>query len=322
MDSADSQVARPECEELALRWSTVPADGGGGAPPALDDLLRDCAGATGRVVELVTLDAQNRWERGLPAGIDHYAGVLADLLSNKRICRAVLMQELMWREDRRAGDVAESLKRRHPALAGEIDTVVGLYRLVGDEVEEKADQGRPPARLEKYELVALLGRGAFGEVWQAWDTELERYVALKLIRMSEGVRRQRSARAMLAEAQAAAGIDHENVVRVHAAGRFDEHGLIYIDSQLVGDAAPGLSKEVVVGGALDRCSAMTANQAGTSANPPAMNFDPRPRTQRVASQTVAKVHHKRPRPSTARATDGSSNANCQTNPASATTPSA
>src|SRR5687768_14087761 len=34
----------------------------------------------------------------------------------------------------------------------------------------------------KFRVIKLVGRGAFGEVYQAYDTELHRYVALKLPR--------------------------------------------------------------------------------------------------------------------------------------------
>ncbi len=38
-----------------------------------------------------------------------------------------------------------------------------------------------PQRLGKYELREHLGRGGMAEVWKAFDTELERYVAIKLL---------------------------------------------------------------------------------------------------------------------------------------------
>src|SRR2546430_1104179 len=38
-----------------------------------------------------------------------------------------------------------------------------------------------PQRLGKYELHQRLGRGGMAEVWKAFDTQLQRYVALKIL---------------------------------------------------------------------------------------------------------------------------------------------
>ncbi len=38
-----------------------------------------------------------------------------------------------------------------------------------------------PKRLGKYELVERLGHGGMAEVWKALDTQLQRYVAIKVL---------------------------------------------------------------------------------------------------------------------------------------------
>jgi serine/threonine protein kinase len=38
----------------------------------------------------------------------------------------------------------------------------------------------PPSRIEEYELLARIGGGTGGEVWEAHDTALDRTVAIKL----------------------------------------------------------------------------------------------------------------------------------------------
>jgi predicted Ser/Thr protein kinase len=70
-----------------------------------------------------------------------------------------------------------------------------------------------PRNLGRYVLLDRLGAGAMGTVHSAWDRELERRVALKLLhRGHEPARFQR-------EAQALAKLKHPNVVTVYDVGR-------------------------------------------------------------------------------------------------------
>ena len=81
-----------------------------------------------------------------------------------------------------------------------------------------------------YRLEAPLGEGGGGEVWRAYDTRLERTVALKTMR-SGLLTRPEAAERFRREARLAARLDHPNIVRVHSAGEID--GRLYIDMQLV-----------------------------------------------------------------------------------------
>ena len=78
----------------------------------------------------------------------------------------------------------------------------------------------------KYRIVELLGAGSSGVVYRAIDTKLGRDVAMKFLRPSLGVAaRQR----FLTEAQAAAVINHPNVVQIYDVGMEDK--LAYIAMQ-------------------------------------------------------------------------------------------
>jgi tetratricopeptide (TPR) repeat protein len=69
---------------------------------------------------------------------------------------------------------------------------------------------------ERYRLDAELGRGGMGVVYRAHDTLLDRDVAVKVL-SSTGLGTEGRAR-LLREAQAAAGLNHPNIVSVHDAG--------------------------------------------------------------------------------------------------------
>jgi Leucine-rich repeat (LRR) protein len=75
-------------------------------------------------------------------------------------------------------------------------------------------------RLGLYRVLRLLGEGGMGLVFQAEDGRLKRMVALKVIR-PEAAGRPGSRERFLREAQAAAALEHENIVTIH---QVDEAG--------------------------------------------------------------------------------------------------
>ncbi|MGH7521219.1 MAG: serine/threonine-protein kinase, partial [Gemmatimonadales bacterium] len=85
-------------------------------------------------------------------------------------------------------------------------------------------------RLGKYELHQLLGEGAMGIVWKAYDTVLRRYVALKLLSASFRKTKDMHDR-FLREARAAGAIQHANIVTVYDLG--ESEGQLYIAMELV-----------------------------------------------------------------------------------------
>ena len=93
-----------------------------------------------------------------------------------------------------------------------------------------SDAGQRYRRLGKYELHQLLGEGAMGIVWKAYDTVLRRYVALKLLSSSFRKTKDMHER-FLREARAAGAIQHANIVTVYDLG--EAEGQLYIAMELV-----------------------------------------------------------------------------------------
>jgi serine/threonine-protein kinase len=93
-----------------------------------------------------------------------------------------------------------------------------------------SDASQRYRRLGKYELHQLLGEGAMGIVWKAYDTVLRRYVALKLLSASFRKTKDMQER-FLREARAAGAIQHANIVTVYDLG--ESEGQLYIAMELV-----------------------------------------------------------------------------------------
>jgi tRNA A-37 threonylcarbamoyl transferase component Bud32/HEAT repeat protein len=93
----------------------------------------------------------------------------------------------------------------------------------------------PPVenRLGRFELLEILGEGAFGTVYRAYDPQLDREVAIKLPR-ADVLQTAEDRQRFLREARAAAGINHPNICPVHEVGEADGRDYIvmsYIDGK-------------------------------------------------------------------------------------------
>jgi serine/threonine-protein kinase len=88
-----------------------------------------------------------------------------------------------------------------------------------------------PGRIGRFEILAELGRGAMGVVYEARDPALERTVALKIIHPDlapAGEERDTYEQRFLIEAKAAARLSHPGLVVVHDVGRDEETGRPFI----------------------------------------------------------------------------------------------
>ena len=68
--------------------------------------------------------------------------------------------------------------------------------------------------LSHYRILERIGAGGMGEVWKAFDTRLDRTVALKVL-PPEAVRDPDRRGRFIQEAKAASALDHPNIVVVH-----------------------------------------------------------------------------------------------------------
>ena len=93
----------------------------------------------------------------------------------------------------------------------------------------------PPAgnerRLGRYQILETVGKGGYGRVYKAWDPQLEREVAIKVLLRTDVNAYRRFAR----EIKVTARLRHPNIVAVYDSGA--AHGLPY----LVMDYVPGRS---------------------------------------------------------------------------------
>lgn len=99
-----------------------------------------------------------------------------------------------------------------------------LQRVLGGVLDEPAQ----PLTAGRYVLLEPVGRGGVGEVYAAYDPELDRRVAIKLVHAGASAWGDVQRR-MQREAKAMARVRHPNVVAIHDVGRFRDEVFIAME---------------------------------------------------------------------------------------------
>src|SRR5262249_14359706 len=94
----------------------------------------------------------------------------------------------------------------------------------------KRDLPAPPAAFGRYEVRNALGSGGFGAVYLGHDTQLDRPVAIKVLRGGPGVP-QAEVERFLQEARRLAQLSHPGIVAIHDVGL--EGGQVYLVSDFL-----------------------------------------------------------------------------------------
>ncbi|ACY17833.1 serine/threonine-protein kinase [Haliangium ochraceum] len=92
-------------------------------------------------------------------------------------------------------------------------------------------KGSPLGHLGRYELLEYKAAGAMGEIYIAYDAQLDRKLALKVLRPEVRRRSDHASQRLLREAQSLAQVSHPNVVPVYEAGEID--GRVFVAMELV-----------------------------------------------------------------------------------------
>jgi serine/threonine-protein kinase len=119
---------------------------------------------------------------------------------------------------------------------------------MGSSVRERANARLGWMLAGKYELRALIATGGMGAVYAAWQTFLERWVAIKILHADIAHCKEHVER-FLRESRLASALNHPNIVRV-------------FDGGLADDGAPYLVQELLEGEDLQ--VALSADRIGTS----------------------------------------------------------
>jgi serine/threonine protein kinase/WD40 repeat protein len=206
---------------------------------------------------LLLADQRQRWQRGERVRVEDYyerdPGVRADA---EAILQLIYNEVILREEQGEVPQLAEYVQR-FPDLADplrlqfEVDQAIQSGQLFRSALKQTEAASGPsgaslpgsrtctsPAtqvNVPNYEILGVLGQGAMGIVYQAWQMNLRRLVALKMVRAGSLTDREMLARFRI-EAEAAARLQHPNIVQIYEVG---EHA-----------GRPYLALEYVDGGSL------------------------------------------------------------------------
>ncbi len=100
---------------------------------------------------------------------------------------------------------------------------------------------RPPVAVGRYSIKNIIASGGMGQVYLAWDADLQRWVAMKFIL---GIEPDAAARArFMIEARATARVEHANVIRVYDVNEFEMRPYLVME-YLSGKTLDKLTKPV------------------------------------------------------------------------------
>lgn len=157
-------------------------------------------------IDRVCLEFEDAWQAGkspqLAEYLNGWCGIERSLL-----LKELLLLELHYLRRRGVEPEADQYLARFPDDRVVVVEVFGI-RESGEPFEFAQGQ-----RIGRYTIERQLGGGSFGTVYQAWDTELERMVALKIPRR-ERFNEERDIEAFIEEARMAAKLDNPAIVPV------------------------------------------------------------------------------------------------------------
>ncbi|HEX4142207.1 MAG TPA: serine/threonine-protein kinase [Pirellulales bacterium] len=180
--------------------------------------------------ELVRVDFERQSRRGEVPSVAQYLDEYPELRQCGSSVADLLKLEFETRQRAGQNPSIDDFRRIDPDFspAPAADTKASAAKtapLTGPHLALPAAPAAAPERVGKYLIVRQLGVGGFGVVYEAYDEQLERAVAIKIRHGRDG--QSGLSADLLHEARSVAQLDHPNIVRLLDAGETPQ-GLGYV----------------------------------------------------------------------------------------------
>lgn len=198
--------------------------------PELNGYLQRCAViSANHLIAILRIDQAERWSRGERIAAASYIERFAELRRDPILALELIYSEYLLREERGETPDVEEYASAYPAHAERIRIQVELHRALGrDEPAPAVPSSSRRPQIPGYEILGELGRGGMGVVYHAWQTRLNRAVALKMILSGECASPEQTLR-FLTEAEAAARLQHPHIVAIHDVGEYEGYPFLALE---------------------------------------------------------------------------------------------
>lgn len=118
---------------------------------------------------------------------------------------------------------------------------------LGEEVYQRTVQERDTVgHFSKYRLLGELGRGGMAKIFEVWDGDLRRHLAMKVLN-PKYCRSARARQRFIAEAQAMAQLQHPNIIPVHEIGQTPQNAPYFTMDIVRGHTLDEVTKHLLAG---------------------------------------------------------------------------
>lgn len=177
---------------------------------------------------------ESAWQSGKRPRIEDFLKGLEEAESQRTLTELLLST---WHLIQSEGQTPEAqpFLEQFPQFT---ETVKQAWRTYSSQSLPDATLPSLPSEIGHFRLLERVGVGAFGEVWKAHDTELDRLVAIK--RPKQHLLDENEIDRFLSEARTAAQLRHAGIVTVHEIRR--DHASLFIVSDFID--GPALSDRI------------------------------------------------------------------------------
>ena len=242
---SNASLAEDLARELENLWQQ-------GQRPDVREFLQKFTQAVppAQIVGALCVDQWQRWQQGERVPAEVYLQMHPGLSAAQEEAFDLVYGEFLLREELGEQPSATDFLKRFPQYTAQFQRQATVHRAIESGKapeatvvhaqqsilgEQTADFRGKPAReaewptVPGYTILAKLGQGGMGQVFKALQTRLDRVVALKVIRQECLLREPKAAMRFQREAQAAAQLNHPNIIIVYDFDQVDDNYYIAME---------------------------------------------------------------------------------------------